>query len=307
MTIGRILFATDFSRHAQTAFAYAVSLARAQAAALDILHVCCEGDWSEMEAESCDRLKAEVSAYAEGQMAAYREPLAGAGLEVRTHIEFGRRASHEVARCAVAWGAHLVVAGSRGAGGLKRLIYGSTLDRMLKLLAVPVMSVTENPGLAFKAADPATYVRFQRILVPVDFSDCSLSAVRMARRLGEPSGAAILLLHVLEDVFPIGFDVGMVVPFPNFHEGRLAGARQRLQQVADGLAGYPGGVATEVVPGVSALEILDRTQDGGYDLIVMGLHGRDFTGERFVGAVTDKVIRHAACPVLTMTCPAECP
>ncbi len=307
MTIGRILFATDFSRHAQTAYLYALSLARAQGAGLDILHVCCEGDWSEEDSESCTRMKTELSAYADGQMAAYLAPLKESIADIRTHVVFGRRASQEVARCAGEWGADLVVAGSRGTGGLKRWIYGSTLDRMLKLLSQPVLSVTEQPDLAVDPADPATYVRFQRILVPVDFSECSLSAVRMARGLGAPAGAAIHLLHVLEDVFPIGFDVGMVVPFPNFHEGRLAGARQRLQAVADGLADYAGPVTTEVVPGVSALEILDRAQEGASDLIVMGLHGRDFTGERFIGAVTDKVIRHAACPVVTMTCPLEGP
>ena len=301
----RILFATDFSASAGTAFLYALSMAREYEAELHVLHVCCEGVEPELAAHAEGALRGEIAAYAETRLAWYREHAGALPAGLHTHLQFGKRASFEISRFVTANEIALVVIGSGGASGLKRLVHGSTGQRLLKMVRVPVMTVHENDRLALNPADPAGSIQLRKLLVPVDFSECSLSALSLALSLGQEYQAEILVLHVLEDIFPIGFDVGMVMPFPNLHEERLAAARERLRGILPEDSEHWCRLTTDVVAGVPSMEVLDRAQAEDFDLILMGAHGKDFVEELFLGSVTDKVVRNAACPVISMACPAK--
>jgi nucleotide-binding universal stress UspA family protein len=57
---------------------------------------------------------------------------------------------------------------------------------------------------------------------------------------------------------------------------------------------------TEVIVGTAARVITDYANDNGYDLIVMGTHGRTGLAHVLVGSVAERVVREAACPVLTV-------
>jgi nucleotide-binding universal stress UspA family protein len=60
---------------------------------------------------------------------------------------------------------------------------------------------------------------------------------------------------------------------------------------------------TEIVPGNPAEVIVERARAEGYDLIVVGTHGRTGVSHLLVGSVAEKVVRLAACPVLTVRMP----
>lgn len=301
----RILFATDFSASAETAFLYGLSLARAYDAELHVLHVTGEGAEPDEEGEATGRLRGEIAAYAESRLGRYRDQAGAAAGGIQICLAHGKRASFEISRYATANDVDLVIIGSSGSSGLKRLVHGSTGQRILKMIRVPVMTVHENDRLALNPADPAGSISLRKLLVPVDFSECSLSALALAISLGQEYQAEILVLHVLEDIFPIGFDVGMVMPFPNLHEERLAAARKRLEGILPEDPAHWCRLTTEVVAGVPSMEILDRAQAENFDLILMGAHGKDFMEELFLGSVTDKVVRTAVCPVVSMSCPSK--
>jgi nucleotide-binding universal stress UspA family protein len=143
---------------------------------------------------------------------------------------------------------------------------------------------------------------FNRILVPTDFSEPSDAALDYARTLAAKFGASLHLFHVVEDQFVTGpFGAEMYVPHP---PGTLSYLMEEAQ-------GYMGRritaddrttlrATTEIILGTAARTIVDYAADNGYDLIVMGTHGRTGLAHVLVGSVAEHVVRNAQCPVLTV-------
>ncbi|MBI4508897.1 MAG: universal stress protein [Deltaproteobacteria bacterium] len=141
---------------------------------------------------------------------------------------------------------------------------------------------------------------WKRILCPVDFSEHSRSAMLAAARLAGELGAELVLLHAAQvpsTVFPEGIvirDAGLVQEY--FHD-----INRRLDDwktMAVAVAGR--NVATSTVVGVPYSEIVSVAEQGPFDLIVMGTHGRTGLERLLLGSVTEKVVRIAPCPVLTI-------
>src|SRR5688572_15732912 len=115
---------------------------------------------------------------------------------------------------------------------------------------------------------------FKKILVPVDFSPHSSFAVRQGADLARRSSAALVLLHVL-DPLPYALPAYGEVFSPEQRaqlaveiQRSLAALRLRAQT-----AGAPS-VESAVREGHPPLEIVRFAEAGGFDLIVMGTHGR---------------------------------
>jgi nucleotide-binding universal stress UspA family protein len=143
---------------------------------------------------------------------------------------------------------------------------------------------------------------FTRILVPTDFSDPSDAALEYARTLAARFGASLHLFHVVEDQFVTGpFGAEMYVPHPT---GTLSYLMAEAQAYMTRRISAEDRTAlratTEIIVGTAARTIVDYASDNGYDLIVMGTHGRTGLAHLLTGSVAEQVIRRAACPVLTM-------
>jgi universal stress protein A len=138
-----------------------------------------------------------------------------------------------------------------------------------------------------------------RILVPVDFSAHSDRALRYATSLASRLGATVELLHVVEDPFVSGaWSSEIHVPnLPELLENQIAAARGRLAELK-AVAGAR--VGTTVLSGQPAHTIIAHATAGGFDLIVMGTHGRTGLSHVFMGSVAERVVRRAPCPVLTL-------
>jgi nucleotide-binding universal stress UspA family protein len=143
---------------------------------------------------------------------------------------------------------------------------------------------------------------FTRILVPTDFSETSDAALAHARVLARTFGASLHLLHVVEDQLvtgPLGSE--MYVPTtPGMHDLQLAEAVRDLEQ---GLTADDRGrlrATSAAIVGTAARTIAEYAADNGYDLIVMGTHGRSGLAHMVMGSVAEHVVRSAPCPVLTV-------
>ena len=143
---------------------------------------------------------------------------------------------------------------------------------------------------------------FTRILVPTDFSGPSDAALEYARTLAAKFGASLHLLHVVEDQFVTGpFGAEMYVPnTPRTLSFLLAEARERMAHRISTDDRSRLRATTEVIVGTVARTIKDYAADNGYDLIVMGTHGRTGLAHVLMGSVAEHVVREAACPVLTV-------
>lgn len=151
---------------------------------------------------------------------------------------------------------------------------------------------------------------FEKILVPLDGSDHSLRALKIAVRMAKKFGGKLTLVHVYSVSVRL-----VVMPEPAtlttpgvpvvtaaevskvVEAARKAGANiladgeQRVK--AEGVQ-----VETALREGHTVQEIIETAKEGGFDLIVMGARGISKIREILLGSVSDGVIRNAPCPVL---------
>jgi nucleotide-binding universal stress UspA family protein len=141
-----------------------------------------------------------------------------------------------------------------------------------------------------------------RLLCPIDFSDTSRHALEHAVTLAQWYEAAIVGLHVFNPVYaPVG-GPGLPVDGGTVFASPAASSRLQLQ-VAEALApARAAAVPVEacIEEGSPAGQILSGVVRHRADLIVMGTHGASGFERLMLGSITEKVVRKAACPVLTV-------
>lgn len=138
-----------------------------------------------------------------------------------------------------------------------------------------------------------------RILVPTDFSDGAAAALEYAMGLAQTFAASVHLLHVVDDPLAAG------VWSSGLYAAEIAGLQATLVRDAEEhlLRTVPPttvGVTREVRTGSPPRQIVDVARERGIDLIVMGTHGRTGLAHIVMGSVAERVVRLAACPVLTL-------
>jgi nucleotide-binding universal stress UspA family protein len=144
-------------------------------------------------------------------------------------------------------------------------------------------------------------ISIQRILAPVDFSDCSDKALAYAAELADKLKAALTVVYVVPDLSVALPDAMMPVPVaaPDLDE-ILATARESVAKlIADRNLGRLNATA-DVRVGSAAEEIGEAAKATAADLIVIGTHGRGGLAHLLLGSVAEKVVRTAPCPVLTV-------
>ena len=140
------------------------------------------------------------------------------------------------------------------------------------------------------------------ILVPVDFSAHSDRAFRYAATLAHRLGAKLALLHVVEDPLVTGaWNAEVYVPnVPELLNNLISGAERQLATLKESATALGVTTETAVITGRPAHTIVEQAKDGGFDLIVMGTHGRTGLSHVVMGSVAERVVQKANCPVLTM-------
>jgi len=141
-----------------------------------------------------------------------------------------------------------------------------------------------------------------KILVPVDFSSYSRSALSHALSLGAQLGSTLHLLHVTEvPEFKKEPRVTSDRATLSLREYALEEAQLELKAFLDPLdPNDRSRITSSVEVGSPRACILEQAKRGGYDLIVMGTHGRTGRVHSLAGSVAESVVRLAPCPVLTV-------
>jgi nucleotide-binding universal stress UspA family protein len=142
----------------------------------------------------------------------------------------------------------------------------------------------------------------RRILVPTDFSEHSRQALERALALAERMGASVDLLHVWEPPRHLEPFAADLLPEPPGATQETLGLAQAGRLLHDWLERYRSSsvpLHVHLERGPSADTIL-RFASGGYDLVVMGTHGRTGLARLMMGSVAQKVATRASCPVMTV-------
>jgi universal stress protein A len=144
-------------------------------------------------------------------------------------------------------------------------------------------------------------IDLHRILVPTDFSKQSQNALKYAVAFAEKFGAELYLLHVVQDLAVFIPDMITVAPpvVPTVKQltDAVYVAFDRLieENHLTGLA-----IHREVREGSPFVEIIRFASEENMDLIVLSTHGHTGLAHVLLGSVTEKVVRKAPCPILTV-------
>jgi nucleotide-binding universal stress UspA family protein len=147
-------------------------------------------------------------------------------------------------------------------------------------------------------------IDIRRILVPTDFSKHSHNALNYAVAFADKFGAELYLLHVVQDLaLFIPEAVSVAPPVAPAVEQMTAAVHEALQRVVreNDLGRFK--VHCEVREGTPFYEIIQFARESDIDLIIMGTHGHTGLAHVLLGSVTEKVVRKAPCPVLTIRDP----
>ena len=137
------------------------------------------------------------------------------------------------------------------------------------------------------------------ILVPVDFSASSKHALAYAIQLADTFGASLHVIHVLDDSFALGGYLEMYAGDYMETAARQAAAELEDLLTHEQKVRYDVALAARV--GKPAPEILRYlAEHREIDLVVMATAGRGRVARFMMGSVTDRVLRAAPCPVLTV-------
>jgi nucleotide-binding universal stress UspA family protein len=289
----RIVFPTDFSDCSDHALSYAVFLANRFEGELHMLHaLVLHGEdpanpdhrFPEMHA-LLGRL--EEVAHSELGRVAEREELAV--LTVRQEQRRGFDPGGVILDYAQEIDAELIVMGTHGRRGARRLLLGSVAEDVLRRSPIPTLFVRQS-------GDRTHLETLDTLLVPVDFSATSKGVVRWAASLAQSLQARLRLLHVIEiPVLPSVYGQPIPIDMTDLRR-RSLDALERLA-VETGVAGE--GTDFLVSTGLPATEIAAEAERLEAGMIVMPPRSHGRLEHFLAGRTTDLVMRTAPCPVLT--------
>lgn len=150
--------------------------------------------------------------------------------------------------------------------------------------------------------------QLRRILVPVDFSECSRAALERAAVLAKSFDATVDIIHVWEAPAFIAPEamVGVAGNSQTLSQLAREHAERGLKEFVD--AAREAGIAVGkgiVEQGDAAKVIVDVAERDDYDMIAIGTHGRTGLAHLLLGSVAEKVVRRSPRPVLTVRHPAS--
>ena len=279
--LDHILFPTDFSDNADSVIRHAAFLARAYQSKLHILHVYDERDAS----TSASDLQRKVQSRADKVLGSDD----ASGVQVALAVRGGEAAAPEIVNYAADENIDLIVIGTHGRRGVRRAFMGSVTEEVVRTAPCPVYTVHRD-----EHHDPRLP---KKVVVPVDFSDYGLMAMRAARRFVS-DGGRIVLFHAIEEYVPPG-TYGL--DYPSYPELTAESERyvyEEMESMADSVFNDEIDYRIEIRVGHAPMVIVDFAETSGADLIVMSTHGRTGIERVLLGSVAERVLRMAEIPTL---------
>lgn len=284
--VDRILFPTDGSPCAERAHRHAVHLADQFDATLHVIHV------EEREVELSDVVDIQEADILEDLHDAIRgEHSALAEPRLQERSVAYPSAAGGILTYATEHDASLVVLGTHGRRGVRRLVLGSVAEEVVRRAPCPVVTVGRG------AVKPSA-MEGGHMLVPVDFSEHQDRLLAHAREFALVYGMDLTLFHVVEvKQMPEPYGVGESTLDPGVLGDR---AREALEEKAQALREHGVSVSIETRGGHPAEETLNMADELDAAFITIATHGRSGVERMLMGSVAEKVIRQAPCPVCTV-------
>jgi nucleotide-binding universal stress UspA family protein len=302
LTIRGVLVALDFSPASFKGLEYALPLVKHFDAQLHLVHAF-DFDYrpSMLAAMPIALPEVELGRHARRRLRHIANKYAIALPPESLHVVQGR-AYQAICGLARKLETDLVVLATRGHTGLKHIFLGSTAERIVQHASCPVLVVREKER-DFVQRKPngnsPRSIQLQKILVPLDFSDCSIAGLEFAIRFASAWSAKLVLLNCMpvssfEPSGPYG-----AYGFPEINTYAQDAAEKEMRDLTAALKKRGVDAETVVELGVPAHSICNYARAHEVDLIAMSTHGSTGLTHALIGSTTEHVVRYADCPVLT--------
>ena len=289
-SLAQILAATDLSAHGRHAADRAALIADGTGARLTLLHAPAVRALAQVRAWLGEDHESRIRDDAVNRLQALADELGAArGVDIDTRLAEDT-VLDAVPQAADDMDAGLIVVGARGAGFLRRLVLGSTAERLLRRTTRPLLIVR---GLA--------HAPYRRALLSVDFSPWSPAVLAMARQVAPQ--ARCVLFHAFQVPFEeklrfAGVDADVI---DSYRQGARAKATQQLHALAEAAGLARGQWDACIVEGEASRCLVEQEQVQDCDLVVMGKHGQSAAQDLLLGSVTKHLLAEGSADVLVAT------
>ena len=296
LQIRRVLHPTDFADGSRAALAHAVLLARRHGAHLHVVHAATlpgavpGAGW--VDAPPLDPAVWEAArTETEAALRAYVRAGVPEDVAVTTAVRVGSAVA-VVLEEAEATGSDLVVMGTHGRHGLRRLVLGSVAEAVTRRASCPVLTVRERPeGTGRGSHESGPLVR--RVLAPIDLAFFAEDLAWYAAHVARAYGADLELLHVVDAVLDPSL-VGLGLGDRALRLAALeADAHERLAALAATVAAEAGGVVRCRVETGLPREAVPAAAAHVADLVVTASHGVTVIDRFLFGSVAAAAVREA--------------
>lgn len=218
---------------------------------------------------------------------ALSQEVSGAGF----HARAGRPASN-ICQLAGEIQADLIVLSTHGRTGWERAFLGSTAEEVVRHAACPVLVARQSK------ARPKNNLQLRKIVVPVDFSECSAQGLNYAVGLAQRFGSELVLLHV----FPVFNDPTPAMAYTRSEVARWVreGAEAHMAELVRTTDFGGTKFRTVIKTGAPAQKVCRYARRVSADLIVTATHGRTGLPHMLIGSTAEHVVRYAKTPVLVV-------
>jgi nucleotide-binding universal stress UspA family protein len=286
IALKNLLFATDFSACSNAALPYALAIAHQYNAKLFAVHVLTPGSY--LLFASPENWPAVLEAEEEKHQintARLEEKLRGVAHQV---LSPAGDVSDVIFRLVREHAIDMLVLGTHGREGMKKLLMGSVGEKIFRQSSVPVMIIGPNVPVRTSVAE------LNRLVFATDFSDESLVALPHALSLAQEHQAHLSILHVLQEPCP-----GTSVDF----EPDTRFALRRMKELVPPESSLYLAPHYAVEFGDVTEQITKHASENGADLIILGIRqARAGMGSvtHFTNTTAQQIVAHATCPVLTV-------
>lgn len=290
ISLKNILFTTDFTEFSMTALPFAIALAKRFGATIFVTHVLPAEPRLPVAVEAMPPEQVVDRAVAVQEMERLERSGALAGIKHEAIVQRGEYAAvlgDVIAKNRI----DLVVAGTHGREGLRKMILGSVAEQIFRTAICPVLTV--GPHVT---PDVLSDGRFHRVLFATDFSAGSVHALPYALALAEEDHAQLTLLHAVH--------VDAATPIegtkPIYDEQIATRSEAQLRQMIPQNAQLWAEPEILVRSGLPADVIVETAIEERASIIVMGVHHARGAASHNPWAVAHQVVCHAHCPVLSV-------
>jgi nucleotide-binding universal stress UspA family protein len=286
VTVRPILCPVDLSDQSRRALLWAATIAQHRGAALTVLSVFepllaqaaeirLGIDLMRTEAEPALREFVEATLPEEVRQAA----------RVRIEVKTGEP-SEEILNAGRRLEAGLIVMGTHGRGGFRKLLLGSTTEQVLRRTEWPVLAVPAGAESAQAGEYPGAQLK--RILLATDFRESAMAATQWAADLASDIGVPLVLAHV---VAPTVVPPQWQALVADFESDRVTSGQQMLAKLAASFPDTPTDCVVSVGRPADTIAALAAKYDAA--LVVMGLANAEDSERRTPGSIAYRVLRLA--------------